>query len=191
MEHFDEKILELRRSEERRKYNSLETGIYVEDELITFVQVTIPGSWVSIYLPENFIVMPDLVKDIKYASQNAPDFIITSLDSTVNFAFNILPVQLEAGDTKVMSRQFRDALQNVNPSIRFGNKADDKETKQGNEMSFFEFKGYALDGQTYNRMCIIRLRKAVLHGIFNCPVRSKEMWSHIAEQCFWSVKEEI
>ena len=124
MEYYDEQILEARWEEERRKHTTLETGIYVEDDLITFSQITLPDTKIRLYLPDQFVVMPDQVREVKYPSLNAPDFIITSLDSTVNFGFNILPVELEEGDTKTMSRQFQNALRNVNPSIYISERVD-------------------------------------------------------------------
>lgn len=189
MEYYDEQILEARWEEERRKHTTLETGIYVEDDLITFSQITLPDTRIQLYLPEQFIPMPESVKEVKYPSLNAPEFIITSLDSTVNFGFNILPVQLEEGDTKTMSSQFQNALRNVNPSIRISERVDNTAADKGSEMSWFGFKGYALDGQNYNRMYIIRMRKTVLHGIFNCPPRVRDQWEGIVEQCFQSVEE--
>lgn len=191
MEYFDEEILDARRELERLEHTTLESGIYVEDELITFSQVTLPDTKISIYLPESFILMPDMVKDMKYPSKNAPDFVITSLDSTVNFGFNILQVLLEEGDTKTMSEQFQNALHNVNPSIKIKNQTSDLTTVGGNELSWFDFKGYALDGQNYNRMYIVRMRKTVLHGIFNCPMQFKDAWNDIVEKCFMSIEEEI
>ena len=191
MEYFDEEIMEAKRELKRQKHTTLETGIYAGDELITFAQVTLPDSQIRIFLPEQFIVMPDVVKDVKYPSKNAPDYIITSLDSMVNFGFNILPVLLEAGDTKVISSQFQNALHNVNPSIRIKNQTYDLVTSQGNEMCWFDFKGYAMDGQNYNRMYIVRMKNTVLHGIFNCPMQYKEQWEEIVEQSFWSIEEAV
>ena len=189
MNHYDKQILEARQEEERRRYTTLETGIYVDDELITFAQTTLPDTRIQLYLPEQLVTMPDQVRDMKYPSRNAPDFIVTSLDTTVNFGFNVLPVRLEEGDTKVMSIQFQEALQNVNPSIRISECVDNTVTDKGSEMSWFGFKGYALDGQNYNRMYIIRLAKTVLHGIFNCPPRVRDQWEDIVDQCFRSVEE--
>ncbi len=84
-----------------------------------------------------------------------------------------------------MSSQFQEALRNVNPSIRISERVDDAATDKGSEMSWFGFKGYALDGQIYNRMyIIIRLAKTALHGIFNCPPRVRDQWEDIADQCF-------
>lgn len=191
MEYFDEEILEARRELERLKHTTLETGIYVGDELITFTNITLPQTKIHIYLPEQFIVMPDLVKDMKYPSKNAPDLIITSLDSMVNFGFNILSVSMEEGDTKVMSSQFQNALRNVNPSIKIKKQVNDVTTEHGNEMSWFDFKGYLIDGQNYNRMYLVKMRETVLHGIFNCPMQFKDELGEIAEKCFMSIEEEL
>ena len=189
MNNYDKQILEARQEEERRRYTTLETGIYVDDELITFAQTTLPDTRIQLYLPEQFVTMPDQVRDMKYPSRNAPDFIVTSLDTTVNFGFNVLPVRLEEGDTKAMSIQFQEALRNINPSIRISERVDNTATETGSEMSWFGFKGYVLDGQNYNRMYIIRLAKNVLHGIFNCPPRVRDQWEDIVDQCFRSVEE--
>ena len=189
MNHYDKQILEARQEEERRRHTTLATGIYVDDELITFERITLPGTRVRMLLPEYFIPMQDTVKNVKYPSRNAPDFIVTSLDTTVNFGFNVLPVRLEEGDTKVMSIQFQEALRNINPSIRISECVDNTATETGSEMSWFGFKGYVLDGQNYNRMYIIRLAKTVLHGIFNCPPRVRDQWEDIVDQCFQSVEE--
>ena len=189
MNHYDKQILEARQEEERKRHTTLATGIYVDDELITFERITLPGTRVRMLLPEYFIPMQETVKNVKYPSRNAPDFIVTSLDSTVNFGFNVLPVRLEEGDTKVMSIQFQEALRNINPSIRISERVDNTATETGSEMSWFGFKGYVLDGQNYNRMYIIRLAKTVLHGIFNCPPRVRDQWEDIVDQCFQSVEE--
>lgn len=191
MEYFDEEILEARRELERLKHTTLETGIYVGDELITFTNITLPQTKIHIYLPEQFIVMPDLVKDMKYPSKNAPDLIITSLDSMVNFGFNILSVSMEEGDTKAMSSQFQNTLRNVNPSIKIKKQVNDVTTEHGNEMSWLDFKGYLIDGQNYNRMYLVKMRESVLHGIFNCPMQFKDEWGDIAEKCFMSIEEEL
>ncbi len=191
MEYFDEDILEAKLELEKQRHTTLDTGIYAGDELITFVQITLPNSKIRMFLPEQFIVMPDIVKDVKYPSKDAPNYIITSLSSMVNFGFNILPVFLETEDIKEMSSQFQKALHNVNPSIRIKNHENDLVTYRGNEMCWFDFKGYAIDGQNYNRMYLVRMRNNVLHGVFNCPMQYKEQWEDIVEQCFLSIEEDI
>ncbi len=189
MNHYDKQILEARQAEKIQRHTTLETGIYVDDELITFEKITLPGTRIQIFLPEHFMPMQDTVRKVKYPSLHAPDVIVTSLDSTVNFGFNVFPVRLDEGGTAAMSSQFQDALQNVNPSIRIRERVDSTVTDKGSEMSWFGFKGYALDGQTCNRMYIIRLAKTALHGVFNCPPRVMDQWEDIVDQCFRSVEE--
>ena len=188
MEYMDEKILESRKEIERQYHTTLETGIYVDDKLITFSRVTLPDSHIQIFLPNQFIVMPDKVKAMKYPSKEAPDLIVTSLDGSVNLCFNILPVTLAAGDTKEMGTQFQTALKNVNPSIKIEEQTETV-TEGGNEISWFEFVGYTLDGQSYNRMYIVRMRNTVLHGVFNCPLKDMNQWGDIVEKCFASIEE--
>lgn len=189
MDYMDEKILESRKELERQQRTTLETGIYVEDELITFSRISLPDSHIQMFLPNQFIIMPDKVKSMKYPYKEAPDWIITSLDSSINLCFNILPVMIEEGDTKEMGTQFQTALRNVNPSIKIEEQTETV-TDGGNEMSWFEFVGYTLDGQSYHRMYIVRMRNTVLHGIFNCPLKDKNHWGDIVEECFASIEEE-
>ena len=58
-------------------------------------------------------------------------------------------------------------------------------------MSWFEFKGNSLDGQSFNRMYFIRMHKIVLHGVFTCMAREKDKWDRIVTQIFDAVEEEL
>lgn len=190
MECYDEKLLDSRRKLEHEKYTTLKTGIYVDDELITFSAYTLPNTSIHVFLPVSFVIMPKKVKEIKYPNRNSPDFIYTNVAGTVNLGFNLLPEVLEEGGTQVMSHQFQKGLSNLNPSIRIENQKNGK-TIQGKEMSWFDFKGFSLDGQNFNRIYLICLRKVVLQGIFNCQVEDKEKWQAIVEQIFLAVEEDI
>lgn len=190
MDYFDEEILENKRELERQKHTTLETGIYADEELITFTERTLPETTIHLLLPDQFIPMPKIVKKVKYPSIEAPAYIITSLDSTVNIGFNLLPILLQEGDIQGMCTQFLNALKNTNPSISIKNQTDVK-TVKGNEISWFEYKGYHLDGQSFNRTYLVKMRKTVLHGIFNCQFKDREKWSNIIEKCFMSIEEKL
>ncbi len=190
MEYLDEELLKAKRKLERQKHTTLESGIYAGEELITFKQTELFDNTIHLFLPDQFVVMPDSVKRVKYPSKDAPAFILTSLDSTVNIGFNLLPVILKEKETELMSAQFQNGLKSVNPSIIIKNQTNMK-TEQGNEMSWFEYKGFHLDGQSYNRVYLIRLGKNVLHGMFSCNVKDRDDWIEIIEKIFLSVEEEL
>lgn len=190
MSSYDEQILSTKSEIERKKYTSLETGLYVDDELITFSFFTFPNTSIHVYLPDSFVILPEKLKDLKYPYKNSPDFIYTSLSGTVNLAFNLLPEVLQEGDTQIMSNQAQRGLRNTNPSIKILNNRIGK-TIQGNEMSWFDFKGHNLDGQNFNRMYLIRMHKMVLHGVFSCLVEDKIKWENIVTQIFKAVEEDL
>ena len=188
MEYFDEELLEAKRKLEFQKHTSLETGMYAGEELITFTYTTLEDFGIRLPLPEHMVIMPEDMKNAKYPSLDAPELILTDLSSTVNICFNSLPVVLADEEIRSMSIQFQDALQNMNPSIAIKNQTDTN-TEQGNEMSWFEYKGYHLDGQSYNRCYLIRLRKTVLHGTFSCKLKDKDHWLDIDNKIFLAVEE--
>lgn len=188
MEYFDEELLEVKRSLERKKYNTFETGMFAGEELIEFTRILIPDTKIFVWLPKSFVPMPREVKSIKYPSVNAPEFIISSLDTLVNIGFTLLPVILENDEIKSLRQQFQTAIININPTIKIQNQKDEK-TKQGNDMSWFDFSGYCVDGHSYNRVYLIRMQKQIFHGIFNCMLKDRNNWSEIVSRIFETIEE--
>ncbi len=188
MEYLDEEILKAKRLLERRKYTTLETGMYAGEDKITFRRKELFGGLVSVPLPRQFVPMPESVKQVKYPAKRAPEYILTSLDTTVNFCFNRIPAELEDGALQNMSLRFQNALEQINPSIKVKPQPDTA-TTQGNEMCWFEYKGYQLNGQSFNRVYLIRLQGAVLHGTFHCRQEDREKWKEIVRQIFFAVQE--
>ncbi len=161
MPYIDEEILEAKRKQEHQKYTTLETGMYAGDELITFAQIEIPDTKISLFYPNSLFLMPEEVKRVKYPSQDAPDYIFTSLDSTVNICINIMPILLKRKRTGICKFSISNRVKNINPAIRTKQQSIRK-TENGNDIISFEYKGYHLDGQSYNRVYLINLRSQVL-----------------------------
>jgi hypothetical protein len=188
MDYYDEELLEARREQERKKHTTIESGIYAGDTLIQFVHITLPNSKIHLPLPEHFVTMPETIKEIKYPSKFAPDFIMTSLDSMINFSFNILDEK--NGDIKAMGNQFQKILVNVNPAINIKSH-DVMRTSQGNEMYCFEYDGYLLDGQSFNHVSLVKMQKSVLHCIFSCPACDSDKWRGVLEQVVLTIEEDV
>lgn len=190
MEFFDEELLNAEREIKRQMHTNLKTGMYAGEELITFTEKLLPNTSVYISLPDQFVIMPDEVKRVKYPSKDAPHLIMTSLDSMVNLCFNILPNELRDKEIEDMSSQIQNALKNVNPSIIVKGQMNTK-TDYGNELSWIEYKGYQLDGQSFNRVYLIRLRKGVLYAQFSCLLKDKDKWKNILDKIFSKVHEDL
>ena len=78
MEFFDEKVIELRQKEKEKGYTTLETGIYVNRELVEFASEKLFDEQVEIVLPTSFIDMPQAVAKVKYPSEYRPPGVETS-----------------------------------------------------------------------------------------------------------------
>ena len=68
MSYLDEDFLKLKRREKYAKYSTLETGIYIKDELVEFEPRDIPELNINASLPKTFVRMPLSIAKIKYPS---------------------------------------------------------------------------------------------------------------------------
>lgn len=190
MDYYDEELLEEKRELKRKKHTTIETGMYAGENLITFEWKVLPDTNVRMPLPESFVVLPDEIKRLKFPSNRAPKFIVSSLDSTVNICFRKLLLSVQRGELKKISDQCQTALKNTNPSIRIINQTD-MTNAQGLEMSSFEYRGYQIDGQSFNRVYLIALQKNVLYSSFICRIQDKNNWVKIIDAVFMALEENV
>lgn len=185
MDFLDEEVVEFRKSSRKGQYNTLETGMYIKDELVHFKEFKILDDKVSVMLPDTFVDMPSSVKKLKYPSEHRPQVIKTSLDITVNFAFNLFDVDFEEGHIKSVLEQFRNIIRNVNPAFIFFDFIIDQE----NNIGWFDYKGYGVDEQIYNVVYIIPIGGKLMHGIFNCRYRDILEWKEVVHQIMLSITD--
>ena len=116
MSYLDEDFLKLKRREKYAKYSTLETGIYIKDELVEFEPRDIPELNINASLPKTFVRMPLSIAKIKYPSETRPQMIFTSLDTTVNFTFSVYPQDVPLDQVKRVAEQMKAMLKKVNPA---------------------------------------------------------------------------
>ncbi len=182
---FDEKIVEFRRRARKEKYSTLETGMYIKDELVEFKTQKLFHDKLSIMLPITFVDLPSNLAKIKYSSEQRPQIIKTSLDTTVNWGFSLLNATIYPEHIKTLHEQAKEALRRLNPSFVF------YESKVENNipLGWFEFKSFGIDGNVYNLMIITMSDKKMVHGIFNCNFNDVLEWRDAARQMMYSIKD--
>ncbi len=185
-EFFDEKILEYRRRARKEKYSTLETGMYIKNELMEFEYMEIFHNKMSIMLPTSFITLPSNLAKIKYMSEQRPQVIKTSLDTTVNFGFSMLDVTITFENIAELQKNAREVLKRLNPSLVFYESGIEN---NGISLGWFEFKSYGLDGNVYNLMFITIVDGKMVHGVFNCIYNDAVEWRDAARQMMYSVKD--
>lgn len=185
-EFFDEKILEYRKRARKEKYHSLETGMYINDELVQFERQELFQKKLSIMLPTTFVNMPLNLAKVKYSSEQRPQIIKTSLDTKVNLGMSMLDVEIHVEMISQLRDQTRTALKRLNPSFAFYESGI--ETKSV-PLGWFEFKSFGLDSDVYNLMFIAQVEGKMVHGIFNCDYKDTLEWRDAARQMMYSVED--
>lgn len=77
--------MKLKRREKYAKYSTLETGIYIKDELVEFEPRDIPELNINASLPKTFVRMPLSIAKIKYPSETRPQMIFTKFGHDCEF----------------------------------------------------------------------------------------------------------
>ena len=187
MAYLDEEILSYKRQEKRAKYNTLETGIYIKEEVIEFEPRDIPELNINVTLPKSFVRMPDSIAKIKYPAETRPQFIFTSLDTTINFSFGVYSQDVPLNQVKQVAEQMKAMLKKVNPANIFYELQEELTAKRA--LCWFNYKSYAIDDQLYSIMYLLVAEKGkILHGTFSCRFSDMNEWNHAALQVIHSVK---
>ncbi len=183
---FDEKILEFRRRARKERYNSLETGMYIKDELVQFERVELFQKRLSIIIPTSFVNLPPNLTKIKYSSEQRPQVIKTSLDTTVNIGLSILDAKILPEQVGMLCDQAKAALKRLNPAYVFYENGVELENMP---LGWFEFKSYGLDSNIFNLMFVTIAGGKMVHGIFNCNYDDTIEWREAARQMIHSIRE--
>lgn len=185
MEYLDEEILELRNK--NKKAITLEDNIDIKGEPIEFEECKLFDESMEIMLPKTFVNMPMKIAKIKYPSENRPQIIKTNLEGSINFAFNMFKQPVKAEELGDVAKTFEDIIKKVNPANVFYDKAT--EDIGNTKVSFFDFKGYAIDTQIYYIYYVTSIGGNLLHGIFSCPIADMEEYKGIAFMVMRSIKD--
>ncbi len=187
MEYYDEKVIELRQKEKEKGYTTLETGIYVNRELVEFESEQLFDEQVELVLPTSFIDMPQAIAKVKYPSEYRPPVIKTSLDGAANFTFNMFDILVEGADgLEELSAHFQLVLKQVNPVIKIHDYGE--MICEDRLYRIFSYKSYGLDMQMYNLICVTPIKNKILQACFNCPYEERELWDGIAQQIFLTMR---
>ena len=184
MEFMDEKIIELRN---KNKKISLEDGVYIKGEFMEFEPVQLFDDQMQIMLPKNFVDMPKKIAQVKYPSNQRPQIIKTDMLGATNFCFNLFEQSVKSEDLIEIAKSFKNIIKKVHPAnIFYEYKTEDlNDTK----LSWFDFKGYAIDTQIYYIYYVTAIAGKLLHGIFTCTIEDMEQYKEIAFLVMRSIKD--
>lgn len=186
MEYTDEKIIASKMEQKSKIPMSLDAGYYIDGKKVNFKATALFDSKLLISLPEAFIDMPLQIQELKYPSSFRPQMIKTNLGGDVNFAFSILENE-DAMTGNDIANSFCMTLTRTNPSIHIYD-LNRESTKEGVEMTFFDFTSYGVDQQLYSLIGLAVAQGKIIQCTFNCLERSRYQWSDAARDVFLSLE---
>ncbi|MDE7191787.1 MAG: hypothetical protein K2O35_04910 [Clostridia bacterium] len=143
---------------------------------VEFVRASIVEGAITAIMPRNFIVMSDEIRKIKYPV-NAPKYIYTTPDTTVNLNINITGA-LQEKDVFDFGRYMLTALKSAYSTAKFGEaKMIDKPRK----VFFIDFITAGMDQSIYNAMFFFSYNGKQGVGSWNCLGKDRWFWAPIFE----------
>lgn len=187
MGYADLGIIRARREVRKEKYQTLESGIYVKDELIRFHAVEFLDGKFSIQLPENFEEMDSGMARRKYPSEFRPKAIWTNLSGSVNFTFNFYELMEKPEKLPEIAREMRELAERLEPANVFYE--FEERVLKDTKVIWFDYKSYGLDQQIYNFIYFIPFAQFFVQGGFNCPASVSEAWKPVVRLVVLSMEE--
>jgi len=182
-EHLDVEIIQKRNERLKEQYSTLETGIYINGEIIEFGRKEIFDSF-FIMTPVAFTLMPDELADVKYPYVFRPPCILTNNDLTINLNFNDLPYNLRETTVMQITENVKQTLENEQGAFDFG------EVKSLNNIEgyYFDFYQNVMDGELYHMLANIKLGGNIYQLTFNCLFSDYLDWKPVVLQIWESAE---
>jgi hypothetical protein len=139
----------------------------------------------KVLIPTNFVTMPLSIAKLKYLSEQRPQYIKTSLDTSTNFAISLYDFKMNENHIDKEASSLKGVLKKTNPSMQFYEEGLEK--LEGFNLAWFDYKSFAIDSQLYNIMFIGAVDGKMLHGVFNCVFGDIEEWKNPALQMMKSI----
>ncbi|WP_394522292.1 hypothetical protein [Lacrimispora sp. JR3] len=181
----EEKVAAARHLEWINRYTSIETGIYVDGELIHFHNTMLFNDELSVSLPVTFKDMEPEEARKKYFSEQRPCIIKTNEDGSVNFCFNMIEKSVPAEQLDAVIQDFYRVLKRFQPMSVCLETGSEPENETPS--AWMEFISNALNENIYNVLTIYPVGEKLLMAMFNCPFEKRIDWLKCLSQIRKSV----
>ncbi|MEK5332341.1 hypothetical protein [Lysinibacillus sp. FSL W8-0992] len=193
MNFMDEEIIEMTKHARQKKRTEnienqlLQTDVVkgikagqltIDDEIIEFAELRFYDNQIRMSIPTAFEEMETDLKDIKYPSSRRPDYIYTSVSTSINVTMKIMEQQLQEEELEDFTETMMTILQKLQPDAEMLD-IGMKEVN-GLQIGYFDFISKALDNKIYNLMFLFIAGDNVATGSVNCLKKEMNIWQPIA-----------
>lgn len=177
MDYLDESIVGIRmkqESEVRIKSLDLSKKQVIKGNVYAFEEKCFFDGRMGIMLPEEFLSMPEDIRDQKYLFAQRPEILLTNSDFSIDFTLSMLNIKLAADQLNPYLQTVKQSIQRVYPAVMFYEQEHIETINTAAEI--MDYKSFSLDGSVYNLMFVTVIGEYLALGSFNCPFNDWEDW---------------
>ncbi|MFJ7662792.1 hypothetical protein ACIQXW_10360 [Lysinibacillus sp. NPDC097162] len=193
MNFMDEEIIEMTKHARQKKRTEnienqlLQTDVVkgikagqltIDDEIIEFAELRFYDNQIRMSIPTAFEEMETDLKDIKYPSSRRPDYIYTSVSTSINVTMKIMEQQLQEEELEDFTETMMTILQKLQPDAEMLDSG--MKEVNGLQIGYFDFISKALDNKIYNLMFLFIAGDNVATGSVNCLKKEMNIWQPVA-----------
>lgn len=184
-------IISLRKRIQQEKYSSIHDPVtYINGKRYHFIEQALPAGNLLIYLPQEFVDMPAEIARQKYPSENRPKMIKTSMDISINFAFQMMPAGGRDEDMILVRNAALDALKRLYPHYAYLDTGmDNFGPKKKDLYCWFEYCGPTLSSDIYSFNAFMAHNDTPVFFLFSCPKDSYEGWRQIVFEVIDTIRD--
>ena len=182
-EYLDVEILRERTEKLKKQYSTIETGIYINGEIMGFERIKVLDSLSAMTPKEEFALMSEDLARIKYPHTFRPACIFSNQDLTICLTFNKLPTRPYELTLKQATENMKETLENEKGVFNLG----EVESLNNIEGHYFEFNQKVIDGELHHMMANIKLNENIYQLTFNC-LSSQTEWKRAVIPIWESVE---
>ncbi|MBR4083891.1 MAG: hypothetical protein IKK33_06360 [Lachnospiraceae bacterium] len=187
-EREDEQFIKEANEYKKETRGSIYSNIFVKGEEMLFDKFIFEEDRIEVYLPVDFIDIPEPIKKYKYPSEGRPKYIKTHRLGGVDFGLNPLPLEGTDAMTKEVGEQMYQITKNYKPYDLFLDKESNINENTNKLVFWFDFITRGIDAMIYNFMGVTSVAGKQLNFVFNCNAEEKDIWKPIAKEVFMSIK---
>jgi len=128
----------------------------------------------AITLPDGFEDMKEEMVEIIYQNENKPQVIKISADGRVHITLSRTALPLSKEQLPQLTKMIKQNIATMQPANQFFEEGC--ELLETVEYGWFDFKGYALDGEVYYLNAMVIVNKKMHHVSFCAPFSWKDTW---------------
>ncbi|MCL1810053.1 MAG: hypothetical protein FWG42_09865 [Clostridiales bacterium] len=155
-----------------------------EDSIVLGERCIIEGR-LYMLIPEDFVMMPPEIAEIKYPSESRPDITYTDSEGTTTISFILTRDKLKSEDIEAAMEYLQKVFTRVHPARGIlSSDIIEGELRVGH----FDFISPAIDGEIYNLVFIFSLDGRLAFGAFSCLHLDMATWLETAVQIASTVR---